>query len=95
MKTSESVDGAVLAPSTVRNFFPMEQAPKDGTEIRLLIRHRCWVLAHAYGNQNEWEQEVTGKWINHNGGGWTWHGMAGEPVGFYIPNVKEHLHRHE
>jgi hypothetical protein len=70
------------------SILPMEQAPKDGTEIRLLIRHPNWVLAHAHGNQNDWEQEATGKWIDHNGGGWAWYGMAGEPVGFYIPTAE-------
>lgn len=27
--------------------------------------------------KSEWEGWFTGRWIKHNAGGWTWHGMSG------------------
>jgi hypothetical protein len=58
------------------NWNSMDNAPRDGTTVELLIRHFNW----EYSNQSEqWEQIVEGKWIKHNRGGWTWKGMCGTP----------------
>lgn len=54
----------------------MLYAPQDGTEIELLIHHTNRRYAKP-DERPQWEQVVRAKWINHNGGGWTWHGMAG------------------
>ena len=77
----DSVDAAV------RPWQPIEDAPRDGTEITLMIRHPNWLMAHAHDKQDQWQQEVIGKWIDHNGGGWTWKGMAGKPV-YFRPNAE-------
>jgi len=56
-------------------------APKDGTEIEVLMFHpnRKYASEHE---KKHWEQVVRAKWIDFNGGGWTWNGMFGEPVGW-------------
>jgi hypothetical protein len=58
---------------------PLKAAPQDGTEIELLVHHHNW--KHAKGeDKKKWEQIVRAKWIDFNGGGWTWNGMAGVPI---------------
>ena len=54
----------------------METAPKDGRQIQLRIRHYNW----RYEQEDRWQEDVIGEWINHNGGGWMWKGIMGEPV---------------
>jgi len=58
---------------------PIETAPRDGTDVLLWIVHP----------NAEWSDDPVGdgyvchavaRWINHNGGGWTWHGMCGTPT---------------
>jgi hypothetical protein len=85
--TQDENGGSRSVDHIVRNYLPMEQAPKDGTEVRLLIRHMNYWLLHPRKDCLDWQEEVTGKWIDHNGGGWTWSGMCGRPEGFYIPNM--------
>jgi hypothetical protein len=58
-------------------WFPIDSAPKDGTEIQLLIRHEWYEIAF---DKAQWQQEVKARWIEHNGGGWTWDGMLGQPI---------------
>ncbi len=66
--------------------YGMHAAPKDGTEIMLLIRHRNYELADE-AQKPDWQEWCVGKWIDHNGGGWTWHGIAGSPVAWLpLPN---------
>lgn len=60
---------------------PMLSAPLDGSEVELMIRHNNWIYASGK-DREQWEQIVRAKWIDFNGGGWTWHGMAGMPVGW-------------
>jgi hypothetical protein len=62
---------------------PIETAPKDGTPILAWCVHPH---ARYVGDPKEWSCTVVTHWINHNGGGWTWNGMAGRfthwrPVG--------------
>jgi hypothetical protein len=57
---------------------PMGTAPKDGTEVELLLWHRNHRYAADWDRKN-WEQIVTAEWIDFNGGGWTWNGMCGDP----------------
>lgn len=53
---------------------PIESAPKDGTPILAwcVHPHARWAT-----DDKEWCAPVVTQWINHNGGGWTWNGMAG------------------
>ena len=54
-----------------------DAAPKDGTEIELLIRHHNYTYCAAQADRSKWQDVVRGKWIDHNGGGWTWMGLCG------------------
>jgi hypothetical protein len=58
----------------------MVYAPRDGTELELLLRHPNW--QYAKNDNAQWEQVVRAKWIDFNHGGWTWHGMYGTPQGW-------------
>jgi hypothetical protein len=60
---------------------PMAEAPRDGTEVLLLVYHSNYVYA-SDADKDQWRQEVRAHWIDHNGGGWTWHGLCGEPMGW-------------
>lgn len=68
---------------TLTDWQPMLTAPLDGTEVELIIRHNNWIYASAK-DREQWEQIVSARWIDFNGGGWTWHGMAGMPVGWRL-----------
>lgn len=57
----------------------MATAPKDGTPVELLLRHLNWHYATG-ADKDQWQQIVDARWIDFNHGGWTWHGIAGEPV---------------
>jgi hypothetical protein len=59
----------------------METAPKDGTVIHMLMHHPYRQYAKGV-EKRQWEQVVEATWIDFNGGGWTWHGMYGEPQGW-------------
>jgi hypothetical protein len=52
-------------------------APQDGTEIEILVRHRTWQYARTDKERALWQGPCRAKWIDHNGGGWTWSGHAG------------------
>ena len=71
-------------PAMKDGWQPMLTAPLDGTEIELLVRHHAyWTALKCDGKEKadkEWQGPVTGKWIDHNGGGWTWRGHSGSPV---------------
>ena len=60
----------------------MTDAPKDGTEVELLLRHVNYRYCKSDEERAKWEQVVRSTWIDFNGGGWTWHGMAGSIVGW-------------
>ena len=62
-------------------FNPMDTAPKDGTPVRLKVRHDNWKYA-AEDQKAQWEAVVVAKWIDFNGGGWTWHGLCGRFLGW-------------
>lgn len=55
----------------------MTDAPKDGAEVELLIRHDNWRHCNTDEDRANWEGIVRAKWIPFNGGGWTWEGMCG------------------
>ena len=60
----------------------MTDAPRDGTEVELLLRHVNYRYCKTDEERAQWEQAVRSRWIDFNGGGWTWHGMAGSIVGW-------------
>lgn len=61
----------------------MLYAPRDGTEIEILVRHPSYYVAQKVGSTSEkWEGFCVAKWIDHNGGGWTWSGHYGTPEGW-------------
>lgn len=62
---------------------PIETAPKDGTRIVAWCVHPTAAVAErSEGDQSIWEGPVIAQWIDHNGGGWTWHGLAGALTGW-------------
>lgn len=61
-----------------RGWRDLDSAPKDGTEVELRIVH----INAAYDEPTQaesagWIGHCFGKWIDHNGGGWTWDGLCG------------------
>ena len=60
----------------------MLYAPRDGTEVDLLIEHLEWWTANKHGKGDGYRLVCRGKWIDFNGGGWTWSGTAGNPIGW-------------
>ncbi len=58
---------------------PIETAPRDGRPVSLRIEHR-WARYSADPVADGWVVEVVGRWIDHNRGGWTWHGLSGRPT---------------
>ena len=54
---------------------PIETAPKDGTPILAFCVHLNARLAGE--DVAEWTEIVTTRWIDFNGGGWTWNGICG------------------
>jgi hypothetical protein len=61
----------------------MADAPTDGTEIELLVRHRTWWSAKKNGDDlSLWEGPCRGQWLEFNGGGWSWQGHMGTPIGW-------------
>lgn len=58
---------------------PIETAPKDGKEILILFRHENWKYA-SEAEKDIWQQACKARWIDHNGGGWVWNGIAGKAI---------------
>ena len=60
----------------------MDTAPHDGTEVYLRILHPNYHRARTDEDRARWQEWVKARWIDHNGGGWTWSGIFGGPVGW-------------
>lgn len=60
---------------------PMHTAPRDGAEIIARCEHD-----HARFSKRPvaegWIAPVRAHWIDHNGGGWTWHRLCGVLTGW-------------
>lgn len=82
----ELADAKQALSETGEAWRPMVSAPLDGTEIEILFRHfDYWTSLKLDGKEKadeQWQAAQRAHWIDHNGGGWTWHGMAGTPVGW-------------
>lgn len=63
---------------------PMETAPHDGSPVILWMVHENAKYAKDPVAEG-WEAEVAAHWIDHNGGGWTWYGLAGRPTRWRRP----------
>lgn len=77
----ESIDAAIREREELRakvpQWRPIESAPKNGTCILLWCVHDN----AKYANEKDldsWQGPVVGQWIEHNGGGWCWHGHCGK-----------------
>lgn len=57
----------------------MPSAPKDGSQIDLLIRHSTWHYAPP-ALRFHWQGPCRGSWLDFNGGGWSWEGHMGAPI---------------
>lgn len=69
---------------------PIETAPRDGTQIIAWCRHPHHAYADDEAERARWEGPVIAHWIEHNGGGWTWHGHMGEFLSWQpLPNPPE------
>ena len=80
-KCDGNCDWCQCPPEREEPWRQMETAPKDGTEVELLMYHHN--RQYAKGDEKlTWEQVVVAKWIDFNGGGWTWRGMCGVPQGW-------------
>ena len=66
---------------TVSAFHSMGNAPRDGSEVMLLVRHPSYALARPE-DRARWQCAVRGRYTAHNGGGWMWFGLAGTVIGW-------------
>lgn len=70
----------------------MRSAPKDGTRILVRFEHANYRLADAE-SRHRWVEVCIAHWIDHNGGGWTWHGICGEATYWrHLPEFVGHDH---
>jgi len=72
------VTGSRTAPPSWR---PMEEAPRDGRTLLAWTVHANAQFSKDPAAEG-WACVSVIKWIDHNGGGWTWNGLAGEHVGW-------------
>lgn len=60
----------------------MLYAPRDGSKIELLVEHREYWVALKAGRADGYRQACEGHWVDFNGGGWSWMGTSGQPIGW-------------
>lgn len=70
---------AGMTPSPLDGWEPIDTAPRDGTEIEMLIEGALYRYARPE-ERDDYRQAVRAHWIDHNGGGFTWHGLCGAPI---------------
>lgn len=72
---------------------PVEQWKKIADEPVLIyvVHNNAQFEKDETRRLDEWEAWYTGRWIDHNGGGFTWHGMCGRVTHVAkLPNRPEH-----
>jgi len=84
MNVKTHTGAALLQPRLVRTWRSMKNAPKNGMEIEVLVYHVNRRYAKR-SEKSEWESIENARWIDHNGGGWTWKGMHGQFRGWRPP----------
>jgi len=59
---------------------PVEQwkVTVDQDVLLYLVHNQAQYEKDPARRQRDWECWAVGRWIDHNGGGWTWHGMSGQ-----------------
>lgn len=57
---------------------PIETAQKDGRCVLLWMVHQNAKFSRDPVSEG-WAGPVVAHWIDHNSGGWTWHGLCGVP----------------
>jgi len=57
----------------------IETAPHDGTEIQIRLVHMLAAFSDD-PKEDGYIATARARWIDHNGGGFTWHGLAGIPA---------------
>lgn len=62
--------------------FDMAAAPRDGRSVLLWMVHPNAKFS-ADPIAEGWAAPVVASWIDHNGGGWTWHGLCGVAVAWH------------
>lgn len=72
--TLDLVEEALSQKSEREEWQPIETAPKDGSMILAWCVHPH---AEVVPDAEEYRCAVVTRWIDHNGGGWTWYGMSG------------------
>lgn len=58
---------------------PLGFAPHDGTEVEIRLVH-AYAPFCADPVAEGYIATAKARWIDHNGGGWTWHGLCGRPA---------------
>lgn len=67
--------GTLRALLSTGGWATMDSAPKDGTDVLLWCVHANAKMAR---DKSLWVGPVVGRWIEHNGGGFSWDGHMGE-----------------
>ncbi len=67
------------AAEAAKGWRPIETAPKDGSFVFLWMVHANAQFS-SDPETDGWVAPVVAQWIEHNGGGWTWHGLCGCPT---------------
>lgn len=68
---------AEIARVRAEEWCTLIDAPCDGTEIEILVRHQNWQWCKSEEERAKWQMACPASWTTHNGGGWTWRGIAG------------------
>lgn len=80
-------DRAARAGIGMLSATPADEWPIEIDEdVEILVVHPNLAFAVTADEIRCWLAWYPAKWIDHNGGGWTWHGMLGE-VRFVRPLV--------